>query len=318
MRASTCIYRLLWALCCTACSGMVAAQPHKVEDQVDLFVINADGSELVRLTDDSDAESSPAWSPDATKVVFAVHHGLRELYLLDLVTGERRRLTDTPRINESFPAWHPEGEIIAYSAQHFGRRRRVAASVSVGSPETSSIQLIDPAGNFLGRITDATAQNIAPAFSPDGKTIAFVSNRDEGRFEIYVMNADGTEVKRLVNNSDAHSSSMAPVWLHNGAQLTYRQSQHERMSLVTIEPNGGRTLRSDPVEVQGRYFVPSPDGTKVVYAALEGDGMHLFVSDAGGSNATKLTSGDSFNMEPVWSRDGRQILFVSRRTTENR
>lgn len=164
------------------------------------------------------------------------------------------------------PSWSPDGKHIVYSGERLGGTN----IIRMNADGTGQIALTDtqyPLGNF------------EPVWSPDGTKIAFVSSRaGEGRSEIWVMNADGTNPTRLTINQQLAVDLAGPVY--------------------------------------GRDFGPawSPDGSKIVFwtTRLDLANSEIYVMNADGSNPIRLTKNSANDSEPVWSRDGQRIAFFSR------
>jgi Tol biopolymer transport system component len=159
----------------------------------DIYVINADRSDLRRLTDHPAFDVAPAGSPDGTIAFLSDRDDPAsgecfpdcnfEIYVMDANGDHLRRLTHTP-VGESHIDWSPDGTQIAYMSR-------------VGS--TMQIFVVQRDGTGSVQLTDEGRINEDPLWSADGTQIVFQSNRD-GNFEIYVMNADGSDQQRITHN----------------------------------------------------------------------------------------------------------------------
>jgi Tol biopolymer transport system component len=167
-------------------------------------------------------------------------------------------------------------------------------------------------GSGVSRLTNNAANDGQPAWSPDGKKIAFVSNR-AGNDEIYVMNADGTGVTRLTNNTTADK---APAWSPNGTKIAFvsnRADQHDEIYVMSANGSGVTQLNKNLPEQGcntchgGAVEAPtwSPDGTKIAFlrrATIFSWDIDLMNPD--GSGVTRLTNA-GFAGRLSWGRTGK-------------
>jgi dipeptidyl aminopeptidase/acylaminoacyl peptidase len=184
----------------------------------------------------------------------------------------------------------------------------------------SEIYLIDPDGSGLVRLTDNPATDMEPAWSPDGKRIAFTSNRaDRGAnysFDIYVMDADGSNIVRLTTNG----LSTAPAWSPDGQQLAFSSLRNGNFSVYAMHLDDlegarlishGRGWESDPAW--------SPDGTKIAFTSdwRAFDFVYdLYAANADGSGIAALIEGPfvygeaAFYYQAAWSPNGQKIAVA--------
>lgn len=186
-----------------------------------MYVVNADGTGLRRLTKGDDW--APAWSPDGRAIAFTRGAGIRSyfstVYLVNADgTGLRRIVRDGAE-----PDWSPDGRKIALV-------RGVNDSIEVFDLGTETVVTL---------VRSKRASAAEPAWSPDGKRIAFVDipggalvegKYGEGDFyEIYVVNADGTELRRLTHNAEMDAS---PTWTPDGRIVFERTGAGPSRSFV--------------------------------------------------------------------------------------
>lgn len=162
----------------------------------DLYTANVHSGELEQVTDDQPPNYEPAWSPDGEQIAFFSTPGLGEdldIYVINANGDNVRRLTENESDNAR-PAWSPDGEQIAFETDRDGNWEIYTMNVD---------------GSNQIRLTNHPQADRGPVWSPNGGKIAFLSGRSgrTGRIlyegitiqlpDVYVMNADGTGVKRL-------------------------------------------------------------------------------------------------------------------------
>ncbi len=146
----------------------------------------------------------------------------------------------------------------------------------------------------------------APAVSPDGSKILFLSNRD-GANDIWVISADGTGEARLTNTPEDESQ---PNWSADGKELWFTVFADDASRISSIEPTGkNRRLLGT---VPGRAMRLSPDGKSVLYWTGNWTAMRLFTSRLDGSEARQLTDGSGVVWGARWSPDEKRIAFADR------
>lgn len=180
-------------------------------------------------------------------------------------------------------------------------------TVSARSGSANIYLTTDGDADPVNLTTDAS-NNSYPAWSPDGKRIAFCSDRD-GVYHVFVMDADGKNVKQLTNGEKA---CRVPSWSGDGKRIAFcRYTAANSSEVCTVPVAGG-----DPtaVDAGGDAWDPafSPDGKRIAFVSYrDGDGFRLYVMDADGKNVTKLT--DDANPVgfgyPTWSPDGKTIAY---------
>jgi Tol biopolymer transport system component/uncharacterized cupredoxin-like copper-binding protein len=173
----------------------------------------------------------------------------------------------------------------------------------------SEIYLVD-SGGALTRLTDDPAEDVGPAWSPDGTRIAFASNRG-GSFDIYVMDADGTGVTRL---TEAAGDNGFPAWSPDGTRIAFASNRGASFDIYTMGADGGQVEQL--TSASDDDFNPhwAPDGSQLVFDRdLDGNNLEIYTLAVDGTAETPLTDEAGTDFYPSWSPDGTEILFASDR-----
>jgi hypothetical protein len=174
----------------------------------------------------------------------------------------------------------------------------------------------DPRGRF----------NVSPALSPDGRMLAFFSERDRFSIELYLLDVDsGAIIRRLTRTvTDPHFDSLqflgsAGAWAPDGARFAYAGISLGRPVLTVLDTPGGRRVAEHRFADLVEIFNPawSPDGRHIAFAANTGGFTDLFLYDLADGELRRLTNDIHAVLQPAWSPDGRHIAFVTDRFTSN-
>jgi Tol biopolymer transport system component len=293
-----------------------------------IYVIDADGTDQTILTEEGEAnEVAPAWSPDGRKIAFEtfaayVYSGPYHVYVTNADGSGRTHLAETRgdaagEYTTPTPAWSPDGKKITFAADN-------------------GIHVINADGSGETRLTKAddekhlTTVDQYPTWSPDGKKIAFrrqtidttdsdaMSSADaEGvpeRSGIYVINADGTGLKKLLQGS--HTIGGAPTWSPDGEKIAFVAGQSLGIFVANVEG----TYKTRPTRIYDgveQSAVWQPTGEKIAFAAGIGfaAGTAIYTINADGSSVTPLDKTLEQGSKEViaWSPDGKKIIFLSGR-----
>jgi Tol biopolymer transport system component len=176
----------------------------------------------------------------------------------------------------------------------------------------SEIYTMDADGGAQTRLTENTAEDFSPTWSPDGTRLAFVSTRD-GNAEIYVMNADGTGQIRLTNNPDG---DISPQWNPNGLEIGFVSNRDGNDEIYFMSPDGTNQTNVTQHRADESSFAFSPNGTSIVFSSTQTDNdFDLYAMDVNtfdGIIVVRLTSEPGADINPSWSTQQR-IIFQSNR-----
>jgi len=163
----------------------------------------------------------------------------------------------------------------------------------------------------LSQLTDNSASDLTPAWSPDGTHVALTSNVN-GNYEIYVLNPATGESDVLTNNT---WDDLYPAWSPDGKHIAFTTNRDSNLDIYVMDANGKnpKRLTTDP-NYQGNP-IWSPDGTRIAYVEGRDAKRDIMVMDATGDNPQPLTTRPtSADYSPAWSPDGTQMAFVSNRS----
>jgi len=169
------------------------------------------------------------------------------------------------------------------------------------------------AKSTLVRLTNNSALDGGPAWSPDGRQIAFWSNRD-GKVEIYVMDTDGSNVKRITDNL---ADDYGPRWSPDSRKILFDSERDGNKEVYVMDADGGNQTRLTRNSAHDSATSWSPDGSQIAFASNRDNvntyNFDIYVMNADGSNVRRIVDDLEFDAEPKWSPDGKKILFVTGR-----
>ncbi len=161
----------------------------------DLFVSRLDGSERRNITNNPAIDTSPTWSPSGKQIAFASDRwgGVSQIFICDLDGANVRRIIREGGDADA-PVWSPDGRYIAFQWKPY-----LSVGYDIFIAEVSSMQ--------SRQLTSGSGSNENPSWAPDGRHLAFDSDRS-GRSQIYIMLADGTEIRRVTSQG----TNRYPSW----------------------------------------------------------------------------------------------------------
>lgn len=241
-----------------------------------------------------------------TVVLTSDRDGDDEIYLRT-PNGSLRQLT-TNSGDDYGAVWSPDGRRLAFVSNRDGDDDIYV----MAADGTGLRQLTRNSRTPQGR----PVRDNAPAWSPDGRLLAFVSDRDGGEAEVYRMAADGTAQVRLTRTA-AHVTDHTPSWSPGGHYLVFNSDRagYENVEVFRMRANGTEVVRltrtADGVDDNAPEY--SPDGRRIVFSSTRSGGQHdLFTMRADGTGVTRL-GGDSRldDVFPRWTADGRQVVLTT-------
>ena len=206
------------------------------------------------------------------------------------------------------PSPSPDGERFVFAISQ--------RDLTTGAPQ-HDLYVVNVNGMGMRRLTSMPGIEQEPAWSPDGTRIAFSATGEDGRVDIWVVNADGSGLANLTAGMDAWVSSHAPAWSPNGERIAFATSfDGIAGGIWTMRADGSDRVQLAGDAAHGLAPSWSPDGARIAFHhfAGVGTGMDIAVVAVSGGAATKLArAGDQ--TAAAWSPDGALIAFTSATTT---
>ncbi len=224
----------------------------------ELYIMNEDGTNQHRITDQipdcgNPSWSVPVWSPDDKWIGIpstasqAANNQKMDIFLLKSDESKMYNLTNNAASEGSF-SWSPDSQQIAFASNRDGNYEIYTVGID---------------GRNLTRLTNNSTTDSLPAWSPDGQRIAYTSNW-QGALEIYVMNTDGSNQVRLTSDI---SASTNPVWSPDGKTIFYTTNKDGNVEIYRMSADGSNQTNLTNSSVDDYWFWLSPDGSQVAFSS---------------------------------------------------
>jgi TolB protein len=267
----------------------------------DIYSVSATGTGLTNLTKAlTSNEAEPALSPNHQEIAYLSDRNGGEAYHLYVMKadGSASRSYNTGGVQQSSPAWSPNGRVIAFS-------RCTALDADTGDCTDAQIAIINNSNSGLKLLSKAVegAIDSRPAWAPNGKSLVFQRMNADGVVSLWTVTSTGTKLKRIVN--DGSTSDMSPTYAPNGKLIAFISDAGGSQSLYTVKPTGitkkkilSETPDPDDPTIGSGLENPaySPNGKQFVFTS----GGDIWSANINGSGRTQVTKdgGD----EADWAR----------------
>ena len=260
------------------------------DGNLEIYVMDGDGSNQRRVTVNPARDWRPAWSPDGKKIAFVsnrnnINKDHMQIWVIDADGKNPIRLTDG--LVDSYPDWSPDGTNIVYDAHLVPEDHNLAPG---------GIAVMDADGNNKRLVKNA--RGLHPTWSPDGKRIAFISTVDVIN-HVFVMDADGRNRMQLTHD---FVRKRLPSWSHDGKRIAYVGD-----NVIWVVDSDGENPRQLTWHVTESHPTWSPDSESIAFTSFLRDpgiiGIYT-VDVTNGAVDALLGDPDFGNYDPDWLYPG--------------
>ena len=282
-----------------------------------IYLMDGNGSNQTRLTNNLDSDSGPQFFPDGSKILFLRRtesiSRIRffEIYTMELDGGNLINLSNN-NDSDIYPDTSPDGTRVVVQTLCD------TCGLQWYDDRYDDIHIMDSNGQNRINLTNDEYWNGIPSFSPDGNHIVFVSDRD-GNHEIYIMDIDGHNQTRLTNSPNV--TDLFPKFYPDGSQILYESSNDnsgvDEIKIMDLDGTNKSTIFEPSAHLN--LFDFSPDGNQIILD-IEGEGddiRGIFIMDIDGSNLTDLTTDNDFDGPYNFHSSGTQIVYASVRNKDS-
>jgi TolB protein len=309
----------------------IAYSSNALEGSFDLYTVNADGTGETRLTTQPGWEIEPNWSPDGRRLAYTAYpSGKADIFVMNVDGSGVRDVTNDPETDDYQPSWSSAG--IAFSSDRTGGRQvYVVQPDGSGRKQLTSgySQSLDGRWAQGGRIVFSNSRHARseigavttfvyhpltrgawldtdPAWSPNGKRLAFARSRQPGKSDIYVANSVGKGQRNLTHG---RGINWRPVWSPRADTIAFVRFESFGAQIWTMRPDGSEAHALTSVGSWNEHPSWSPDGRRLVYTARRNGNTDLYVLDVRTGRERRLTRTPEEELDPAWSPDNKWIAF---------
>lgn len=267
------------------------------DGNAEIYLMNSDGSNQQNLTNHSAHDSQPAWSPDNNKFIFVSERSeTPDIYTMKLDGSDLERLTypvnssdpsDGKNINAD-PHWSPDGtEIVFYSQRD----------------NDEGLWLMNSDGTDLRKLNLPFGVHYYPKWCGGSEKVVFSSTlAGEGALDVYIVNLDGSNLKRLTNNSEP---DVFPICNKDGSKIAFTTRKNGYYDIWVMDVNGTNQVNiTDNPDIDDYIPAWSPDGSNIIYTSgnIDRSESDIWLMKPDGTGKNQITFREvGSNQHPTWS-----------------
>lgn len=276
--------------------GIIVFASDRNRGHMDLYLINADGSELTQITHTNDDIIAPSWSPDGSYLAFLISKFNQlniailplESVLADVSADHSIVLVEDP-VESSPPAWSPDGSMLFYAA---------------APGENIDLYKIDLDGKNKVQITDTDFHEKHPALAPDGTKLVYSSDRS-GSFDIYLIDdfdLRNPQIQSPIQITFGEGDELFPAWSPDGSRIVFTTTEKgsKDISYIDLESRTVHSIQDSSADEWKAAW--SPDSTQLVFSYFNFDNSlnDIYIYSIESEASVPITEDQFDNWWPDW------------------
>jgi len=250
-----------------------------------VWFTDLDGAGSRQITVSPFDKRHPIWLDSGYTIMYRTNNG--ELYTLDIETSKEKKVLE--KLGQvSDPDWS--------NALGFLTFTRFSPNLA----DESEIWTISLDGSGQRVLTNLQGMQYNPAFSPDGETIAYVSGKGFGTHEVWVMDRDGKNQKRITENADGYD--ILPDWSPDGKRIAFASDRAGNLDIWVVDSDGGNQKRLTDYEGLDTYPAWSSDGSRIYFVSNRSGELQVWTVDYLSGEALQVTSDRGESSDPACVR----------------
>lgn len=255
------------------------------DGNLEIYSMNADGSDQTRLTTNAANDSSPALSADGSRIVFVSERdGNSEIYIMNADGSAQTRLTFNSQL-DTYPLFRPDGLKIIFNSLRDAERPQQIYTMNLDGSEQTRIEI------------DGIGGGMNPSYSPDGGKIVFAN------YYIFAMNADGSGVKQLTTQN-----GYRPRWSPAGGKIAFSAQRNPASpfdsDVYIMNEDGSGQINLTHHAGTDEQSAFSPDGARIAFLSSRNGSQEIYAMNADGSEPLNLSRNSGLDGNPFWGAGG--------------